>query len=137
MGRLDEAVGGVTAAAQGHRRMEAVGPPGEARELGAGGGRIGGLVEHDAVAFEHLIGTARYAEAVAVTRTILRHNPCDGTAWANQGNAFFKMCRAEFLDRYGSQFLIPLPLRARYLTLLSRNHAAFAAARALGWEPID
>lgn len=85
---------------------------------------------------EHLTNQTLYAEAITVTEVLLRHNPRDGMAWANQGNACFKICRTEFLDRYGSHFLIPLPLRARYLSLLGRNRAAFATAHALGWEPV-
>jgi regulator of sirC expression with transglutaminase-like and TPR domain len=85
---------------------------------------------------EHLRGQRRDREAVPVLETILRHNPRDGMAWANLGDACLKI-GTEFLDRYGSEFLIPVPLRPGYLTLLQRNHAAFHAARALGWEPIQ
>ena len=93
-----------------------------------------GAMAHTVV--EHLVSQARYAEAIAVTEVILQHNPRDGIAWANQGNAYFKLIRAYFLDRYRSQFLIPQPLRPRYLALLGRNRAAFAAAFSLGWEPV-
>lgn len=93
-----------------------------------------GAMAHTVV--EHLVSQARYAEAIAVTEVILQHNPRDGIAWANQGNAYFKLIRADFLDRYRSQFLIPQPLRPRYLALLGRNRAAFAAAFSLGWEPV-
>jgi tetratricopeptide (TPR) repeat protein len=86
---------------------------------------------------EHLMGQRQFREAVAVLEIILRHNPRDGIAWANLGNAYHRILQNEFLDRYGSHFLIPLQQRANYLMLLQRNHAAFAAAKALGWEPVQ
>ena len=84
---------------------------------------------------QHLIDGRRFDEAIAVSEIILRHNPRDGLTLANQGNACRRIIEAEFLDKYGSAFLIPIALRPRYLRLLARNHAAFAAAEALGWEP--
>jgi hypothetical protein len=80
------------------------------------------------------MNSRRFEEAVAVSEIILRHNPRDGLTLANQGNAFCRMIEAEFLDKYRTAFLIPMALRPRYLRLLQRNHAAFAAARKLGWE---
>lgn len=96
-----------------------------------------GIAAMALVLVEHLMNRAHYAEAVAVTEEIVRHNPRDGMAWANQGNAFFRLIRANFLDRYGSGLLIPQPLRPRYLALLGRNRAAFAVAHSLGWEPFE
>jgi regulator of sirC expression with transglutaminase-like and TPR domain len=84
---------------------------------------------------QHLMDLSRFEEAVKVSEVILCHNPRDGLTLANQGNAYRGMLETEFLARYHSPFLIPLPSRPRYLTLLKHNHAAFAAARALGWEP--
>lgn len=86
---------------------------------------------------EYLMAQERCREAITVTEIILRHNPRDGMAWANQGNAYKKLLRAELLDTYETALLIPRPSRARYLSLLQRNHAAFGAAAALGWEPIE
>ena len=86
---------------------------------------------------EYLMGQRRFHEAVAVSQIILRHNPRDGIVWAKLGSAYGRILDAEFLNRYGSHFLIPLPHRANYLMLLQRNHAAFAAAKALGWEPVQ
>ncbi|HEX8572136.1 MAG TPA: transglutaminase family protein [Allosphingosinicella sp.] len=83
---------------------------------------------------QHLMDSRRFEEAVAVSEIILRHNPSDGLTLANQGNAVCGILRTEFLDRYRSAFLIPMALRPRYLRLLQRNRAAFAAARQLGWE---
>jgi hypothetical protein len=53
------------------------------------------------------------------------------------GNAYSKILNANFLDTYQWAFLIPLPLRPRYLMLLQRNHAAFQRAKALGGEPVE
>jgi len=106
----------------------------------ASGMYLRSLTRHEAVAamattlLQHLMDSRRFEEAVAVSEIILRHNPRDGLTLANQGNAFCGILQAEFLDKYQSAFLIPLALRPRYLRLLQRNHAAFAAARALGWE---
>lgn len=83
---------------------------------------------------QHLMDSRRFEEAIAVSEIILRHNPSDGLTLANQGNAFGGLVKTEFLDKYRSEFLIPLGLRPRYLRLVQRNHAAFAAARELGWE---
>ncbi len=100
-------------------------------------GRREGVAAMALTVVEHLTNERRYAEAITVTQILLRYNPRDGMAWANQGNACFKICRTEFLDRYGSQLLIPVPQRPRYLALLARNRAAFATAHALGWEPVE
>jgi len=78
----------------------------------------------------------RFREALTVTELILRCNPRDGMAWANQGQACFLML-GDYVDRFGSDLLIPVPLRAEYLTLRQRNHHAFAMAKRLGWEPIS
>jgi len=86
---------------------------------------------------EHLNSHRRYEEAIKVLEIVLRHGPRDGMAWANLGNAYCKIVKAEFLDRYSSQFLIPLPLRPRYQFLLQRNLAAFATAKSLCWEPVE
>lgn len=83
---------------------------------------------------QHLMDSRRFEEAIALSEIILRHNPRDGLTLANQGNAFCTLLKTEFLDKYRSAFLIPMALRPRYLRLLQRNHAAFAAARELGWE---
>jgi hypothetical protein len=83
---------------------------------------------------QHLIDERRYQEAVEVSQVILRHNPRDGLTLANQGNTYCRMIEAEFVDKYRSVFLIPPASRHRYLRLLHRNHAAFAAAAELGWE---
>jgi regulator of sirC expression with transglutaminase-like and TPR domain len=106
----------------------------------ASGMYLRSLTRHEAVAtmattlLQHLMDSRRFEEAVAVSEIILRHNPRDGLTLANQGNAFGAMVRAEFLEKYRSGFLIPTHLRPRYARLLQRNHAAFAAARELGWE---
>jgi hypothetical protein len=47
------------------------------------------------------------------------------------------MIGAEFLDKYGSKYLIPDLERGRYMMMLHRNHAAFAVAHSLGWEPVQ
>jgi regulator of sirC expression with transglutaminase-like and TPR domain len=99
------------------------------------------LSKHEGIAVmvltlvEHLIAERRFREALAVTELILRCNPRDGMAWANQGQACFHIMGAEYLDRFGSELLIPVQLRAGYLTLRQRNHHAFATAKRLGWEP--
>jgi regulator of sirC expression with transglutaminase-like and TPR domain len=77
----------------------------------------------------------RHREVAAVCEIILGHNARCGMTLANLGAAYGRIIMAEFLERYRSTFLIPLPLRAQYLLLLQRSDAAFAAAEALGWEP--
>lgn len=86
---------------------------------------------------EHLAERRRFADAIAASEIVLRHNPFDGMAWAKLGNAYCALVRIEFLDRYGSPFLIPLHLRPRYTSFLHCNRAAFAAAKKLGWEPVE
>jgi len=85
---------------------------------------------------EHLMVERRFREALTVTELILRYNPRDGMAWANQGQACFRML-GDYVDRFGSELLIPVPLRSEYLTLRLRNHHAFTMAKRLGWEPIS
>ena len=82
------------------------------------------------------MATCRYEEALAVTEIILEHSPRNAFAMANQGQACFHLL-GRFLEEYGSVFLIPPLLRVRYARLLRRNHEAFAAAMALGWEPVE
>lgn len=85
----------------------------------------------------HLKEKRRWEEVVAVCEVVLRHSPRDIIALTNLGTACANILRAEFLDKYRSVFLIPVPLRARYSLLLHKNHEAFAKAEALGWEPIQ
>jgi regulator of sirC expression with transglutaminase-like and TPR domain len=86
---------------------------------------------------EHLMAQRRLREALTVTELILRCNPRDGMAWANQGQACACLIGSEYLDSYRSELLIPLPLRAEYLALLQRNHHAFATAKRLGWQSVN
>jgi hypothetical protein len=85
---------------------------------------------------EHLMAERRYEEALEAASLIAAHAPLNALAFAHQGQACFHLLRTQFLDPYRSEFLIPLPLRPRYATLLHRNRQAFAAAEALGWEPV-
>jgi regulator of sirC expression with transglutaminase-like and TPR domain len=85
---------------------------------------------------EHLGDEGRYEQAIAVADIILRHNPRDAYSMVKQGTACAALMRQE-LERYGSVFLIPPLRRARYLDLARRNRAAFEAAEALGWEPVE
>jgi regulator of sirC expression with transglutaminase-like and TPR domain len=85
----------------------------------------------------HLKQQGRWNEAADVCGVILRHSPRDAFALGNLGAACGNILRSEFLEKYRSVFLIPLPLRARYSLLLQKNHAAYARAEALGWEPIQ
>jgi hypothetical protein len=70
-----------------------------------------------------------------VAGAILRHHPRDGLTLANMGNAYFRLLKREFLDRYPASFLVPPHLKPRYCFLQERNLAAFSQARGLGWEP--
>lgn len=83
---------------------------------------------------QHLNDERQYDETITVADVILEHYPRDAHALANKGNAYSKILRNEFLDRYGTSFLIPQVQRPRYAMLLAQNHAAFAAASTLGWE---
>lgn len=83
---------------------------------------------------EHLIGTGRCREALAVSEIILRHSPRDVHAMAKQGHACAMLIETEFTRKYPAPSLIPPLLRGRYLALCARNRAAFEAAEALGWE---
>jgi hypothetical protein len=85
---------------------------------------------------EHLTAERRYQEALEAASVIAAHAPLNALALAHQGQACFHLLRTQFLDPYRSEFLIPLHLRARYTLLLHRNREAFAAAEALGWEPV-
>jgi hypothetical protein len=85
---------------------------------------------------EHLTAERRYREALEAASLISAHAPLNAFALAHQGQACFHLIRTQFLEPYRSEFLIPLPLRGRYTLLLHRNREAFAAAEALGWEPV-
>jgi regulator of sirC expression with transglutaminase-like and TPR domain len=85
---------------------------------------------------EYLMASARYREALAVTDLIIRCNPRDGMAWANQAQACFRILETEFLRPFTSATAVPTPRRPEYLLLLQRNHAAFAAAQRLGFEAV-
>ena len=88
-----------------------------------------------AISVLQYLGEARlHEETIAAAEAILEHNPRDGLTLANLGNAYERMMRRDFLDSYGSPLLVPIALRPRYQFLWSRNHAAFAKAKALGWE---
>jgi regulator of sirC expression with transglutaminase-like and TPR domain len=84
---------------------------------------------------EHLGATGRHRGAVHVCAVILRHYPCDVYALIKLGTACARVAQAEFLDRYGSVFQLPPPLRGSYLALLKRNRECFLRAEALGWTP--
>lgn len=86
---------------------------------------------------EHLLDERSYSEAVKVSEVILRHCPRDVYTLLKQGTAFAHLIRVEFELKYPSPLLIPAPLRPRYLMLAKRNRAAFEAAEALGWEPVE
>ena len=86
---------------------------------------------------EYLIEQRRFAEALAVSEIILRHAPHDGYTMVKQGSVCGELIQAEFTRKYRAPALIPTPLRWRYLTLARKNRAAFQAAEALGWEPVE
>jgi hypothetical protein len=83
---------------------------------------------------EHLMALARFEEAMEATEVILRHSPRNALALANQGKACFQLLSGISWANTASP---SSPLRLRYARLLKRNRDAFAAAQALGWEPID
>ena len=85
---------------------------------------------------EYLISQRRFEEALAVSAIILRHAPRDGYTMVKQGSVCAEMIEAEFAARHPDPATIPQPLRARYDTLMRQNRTAFAAAEALGWEPV-
>lgn len=89
------------------------------------------------IVVEHLMDEGRYREAIAVAELISRNDPTDGFSLAHQGQACFRIMREEFPDMNRLQWVAPLPVRLQYWSLLERNHRAFGAARALGWEPIS
>ncbi|MDP8994038.1 MAG: transglutaminase-like domain-containing protein [Pseudomonadota bacterium] len=79
----------------------------------------------------------RWEEAAAVCEAMLRHSPRDAFALANLGASCLNILRAEFVDKYRSVFLIPLPLRPRYALLQQKKDAAFTTAERLGWTPVQ
>lgn len=89
------------------------------------------------VVVEYLMAHRRYRDAIAVTELLSRNDGTDGISLAHQGNAYCEILKGEFLDKYGSAMRIPLRFREEYCLLMQCNHAAFDAAKALGWEPID
>ncbi len=86
---------------------------------------------------EHLIEQRSHSVALAVSEVILRHTPRDAYTMVKQGTICGALIEAEFAANYRIPSLIPPLLRARYLTLVRRNQAAFEAAEALGWEPVQ
>lgn len=86
---------------------------------------------------EHLMHQRRFDEALAVSAIILRHNPRDGYTMVKRGTVYGELIESEFTGKYRVPALIPAYLRPRYLTLAQRNRAAFQAAEALGWEPVE
>lgn len=86
---------------------------------------------------DHLLGEARYDDAIQVADVILAHAPSDVYAMLKKATACGHIIRTEFQARYPIPFQIPLPRRPRYLALQRSNDALFAAAEALGWQPED
>ena len=86
---------------------------------------------------EHLIERGRFGEALAVSTIILGHAPRDGYTLVKQGSVCTALIEEEFTARYRTPALIPLRMRARYDWLVRQNRAAFYAADALGWEPVE
>jgi hypothetical protein len=86
---------------------------------------------------EHLLRQKQYAEAIRVSEVVLDHFPTDVYALVKQGTAYAHLLQAEFYEKYRSPMLIPAVLRPRYARLCEKNQAVFAAAEALGWQPLE
>lgn len=87
------------------------------------------------VAIQHLRDAGHYEEMIAVADVVLEHAPRDALTLINRSGACDRILRRDFLDIYGTQFLVPAHLQPRYQMLWARNHADFARATALGWTP--
>jgi len=98
-------------------------------------GRREGLGAMALIVVEHLRERRRFHEAIAVARVISFNDPTDGFSHAHQGQAYFEIIKTEFLNKYGSPFLIPSALKGQYWVLVQRNQDAFKAAHELGWKP--
>lgn len=84
---------------------------------------------------QYLREAGRFEEAAAVCDLILANNPRDGLILVNLA-VVYRRLGVQLLERYPSEPLIPLNTRLRYWVLATRHHAAYAAARALGWEDV-
>ena len=88
------------------------------------------------IVVENLLKHGRYDDAIAVSDVILRNAPLNAHVMAKRGTAFAKLLDAEFAQKYERPDLISPALQSRYAFLAAQNQAAFAAAEALGWQPV-
>jgi integrase len=86
------------------------------------------------IVVEYLLVQHRYQEAADTTDAILAVNPHDAFTMTKRGTAFAGLLQTEFIDKYPTPSMIPVPLRPRYRMLAQANAKAFADAEALGWE---
>lgn len=71
---------------------------------------------------------------IALADKILAVSPNSVMAMLQKGNAYYRMLRSEFLDRYPSADQIPERKRARFQELGRNNQLWFNRAEALGWR---
>lgn len=86
---------------------------------------------------EHLRAERRYEELIACCRVVRRYDPRAAVVMVVEGSAYGALIAQDFESRYPVPFLIPEPLRMRFLHLTRLNNSLLDAAAALGWEPPD
>lgn len=84
---------------------------------------------------QKLMDEARYEEAMAVCKHVLRHNPRDGITHANLATASHHIIHRDFRTPYGAYDRIPPQFRVHYEMLWECNITAVRAVTELGWEP--
>lgn len=96
-------------------------------------GRREGIASMAMSVVQFLRDQGRLEETADLCELILAHSPRDGLVLVNLSGAcgrMFDQARGQYLDEYA----MPLDDRLRAWVLLTRNRAAAARARALGWE---
>lgn len=71
---------------------------------------------------------------IALADEVLAASPTSVMAMLQKGNAYYRMLRGDFLDKYPTMEAIPVNERARFQELGGNNHLWFNRAEALGWR---
>lgn len=85
---------------------------------------------------EHYGDINRQNHRIQVANLALEANPKDTEAMLQKGNAYFKLMKAAYMDRYRSPDEIPMDKREEFAILSQSNIRWFQQAEGLGWiEP--
>ena len=85
---------------------------------------------------EHYGDNGRQNHRIQVANLVLESSPKDTEAMLQKGNAYFKLMKAAYMDRYRSPDEIPMDQREEFAILSQSNIRWFQQAEGLGWiEP--